>query len=297
MTQTVTLPDGEEVPALGQGTWMMGERRTWVEDVRALKLGIELGMTLIDTAEMYGEGKAESLAGEAIQGAREPIFLVSKVQPHNASRKGVVRACERTLMRLRTDRLDLYLVHWRGNIGLEETVAGFEALRRDGKIRHWGVSNFDVADMEELMAIPGGKAADPTDGAQSAPGGKACAANQILYNLSRRSCEYELTPWLTQARIPVMAYSPFEQGRLHGNGVRGNGVLADVARAHNATPYQIALAWLLEKPGTMVIPKSGKEAHVRENFEAAQIALTQADRDALDRTFKPAKKRKSLDSL
>jgi len=282
MTQTVTLPDGEEVPALGQGTWMMGERRTWVEDVRALKLGIELGMTLIDTAEMYGEGKAESLAGEAIQGAREPIFLVSKVQPHNASRKGVVQACERSLKRLKTDRLDLYLVHWRGNIGLEETVAGFEALQQDGKIRHWGVSNFDVADMEELMAISGGV---------------ACAANQILYNLSRRSCEYELTPWLTQARIPVMAYSPFEQGRLHGNGVRGNGVLADVARAHNATPYQIALAWLLEKPGTMVIPKSGKEAHVRENFEAAQIALTQADRDALDRTFKPAKKRKSLDSL
>ena len=299
MTQTVTLPDGEKVPALGQGTWMMGERRTWAEDVRALKLGIELGMTLIDTAEMYGEGKAESLVGEAIQGAREPIFLVSKVQPHNASRKGVVRACERTLMRLRTDRLDLYLVHWRGNIGLEETVAGFEALRRDGKIRHWGVSNFDVADMEELMAVPGvaanppgGVAANLINGAQSAPGGVACAANQILYNLSRRSCEYELTPWLAQARIPVMAYSPFEQGRL-----RSDGVLADVARAHNATPYKIALAWLLEKPGTMVIPKSGKEAHVRENFEATKITLTDTDRDALDRTFKPAKKRKSLDSL
>ena len=277
MLPKAVLPSGETVPALGQGTWMMAERGGHKGDVAALRLGVELGMTLIDTAEMYGEGKVESLVGEAVAGIRDKVFLVSKVYPHNASRKGVAVACTRSLRRLNTDRLDLYLVHWRGNIRLEETVAGFEDLKRAGKIRHWGVSNFDTSDMEELFRVPAGG---------------ACAANQILYNLARRGCEYELTPWLERHRIPVMAYSPFEQGRL-----QVARALEHVAGAHNATPYQIAIAWLLGKPNTIVIPKSGCEAHVRENRKAADIRLTKADLDALDGAYKPPCKRKSLDVI
>src|SRR5262245_23559112 len=222
MIRAIALPFGESVPALGQGTWMM-ERDRQEDAVAALKLGLELGMTLIDTAEMYGEGKVETIVGEAIAGARDSVFLASKVYPHNASRKGVAQACDRSLKRLKTDRLDLYFLHWRGRIGLQETVAGFEELLKAGKIRSWGVSNFDTADMEELYAVPAGS---------------GCSCNQILYNLSRRACEFELNPWLARHRVPVMAYSPFEQGRM-----KATGTLADVARRHSVTPYQIALAW------------------------------------------------------
>ncbi|MEY4879278.1 MAG: hypothetical protein RJB62_747, partial [Pseudomonadota bacterium] len=199
MLKTITLPSGEQVPTLGQGTWMMAARGKRESDIKALRLGIDLGMTLIDTAEMYGEGNVETLVGEAIADIRDEIFLISKVYPYNASRRGIIQACERSLKRLGTDRLDLYLLHWRGNVPLEETILGFEALRAAGKIRHWGVSNFDTDDMQELTGLAHGN---------------ACATNQILYNLSRRGCEFELAPWLRDHKIPLMAYSPVEQGRL-----------------------------------------------------------------------------------
>lgn len=213
----VRLPSGEQVPALGQGTWYMGEDRSARKaEIAALQLGLDLGLKLIDTAEMYAEGGAEEVVGEAIAGRRDEVFLVSKVYPHNASRLGVAAACERSLKRLKTDRIDLYLLHWRGSIPLAETVAGFEALQRAGKIRHWGVSNLDLDDMRELAAVPGGG---------------ACAANQLLYNLSRRGIEWDLLPWLRERGMPVMAYSPIEQARL----LRHQG-LQDFARRHGMTP-------------------------------------------------------------
>jgi diketogulonate reductase-like aldo/keto reductase len=274
----VTLPGGETVPALGQGTWQMaGERARRAEEIAALRLGVELGMTLIDTAEMYGEGKTEELVGEALAGLRDRAFLVSKVYPHNASRQGVIDACERSLRRLKTDRLDLYLLHWRGSIPLSQTVAGLEALRRDGKIRHWGVSNFDTGDMEELFAIPGGT---------------ACATNQILYNLSRRGPEYELLPWMAERRIPAMAYSPIEQGRLPRNAA-----LSEIARKHGATEYQVALAWVMRRPDVIAIPKAGRAEHVRENRKAADIVLDGEDLRAIDAAFKPPGRRKPLEML
>jgi diketogulonate reductase-like aldo/keto reductase len=274
----VTLPGGETVPALGQGTWQMaGERARRAEEIAALRLGVELGMTLIDTAEMYGEGKTEELVGEALAGLRDRAFLVSKVYPHNASRQGVIDACERSLRRLKTDRLDLYLLHWRGSIPLSQTVAGLEALRRDGKIRHWGVSNFDTGDMEELFAIPGGT---------------ACATNQILYNLSRRGPEYELLPWMAERRIPAMAYSPIEQGRLPRNAA-----LSEIARKHGATEYQVALAWVMRRPDVIAIPKAGRAEHVRENRKAADIVLDEEDLRAIDAAFKPPGRREPLEML
>ncbi len=277
MIAHIALPSGEQVPKLGQGTWMMGERGKHESDKKALRLGVDLGMTLIDTAEMYGDGKVETLVREALADVRDEIFLVSKVYPYNASRKGIVQACERSLKRLATDRLDMYLLHWRGNVPLEETLAGFEFLVAAGKIRHWGVSNFDTDDMQEISALRGGK---------------ACATNQILYNLSRRGCEFELAPWLRTQKIPLMAYSPMEQGRL-----LVKNALSDVARTHNATPYQIAIAWLLAKPNVIVIPKSGSEQHVREDRAAADIQLTADDMATLDRAFPPPTKRKPLESL
>lgn len=276
MIQNASIPAGETVPALGQGTWKM-ESDKRADAIAALRLGVELGMSLIDTAEMYGDGKVETLVGEAFAGSRDSIFLVSKVYPQNASRKGVVQACERSLKRLGTDRLDLYLLHWRGSIALAETVAGFEDLRRAGKIRHWGVSNFDTEDMEELYATPGGR---------------NCQTNQILYNLSRRGPEFSLCPWQERHKMPIMAYSPFEQGRM-----KATGVLSDIGRAHNATGYQIALAWLLQQKNTIVIPKSAKIAHVRDNRAAADLTLTQADLAALDDAFKPPRRKTPLDSI
>jgi diketogulonate reductase-like aldo/keto reductase len=278
MSLKVTLPSGETVPALGQGTWQMAEtasRRK--QEIEALRLGVELGMTLVDTAEMYGEGASEELVAEALVGERDRLFLVSKVYPHNASRQGVVQACERSLRRLKTDRLDLYLLHWRGSVPLEETVAGFEELRRSGKIRHWGVSNFDVDDMEELLRVPSGE---------------NCAANQVLYNVTRRGPEFDLIPWMTEHRMPLMAYSPIEQGRLP----RG-GVLQRIGQKYGASPFQIALAWLLQKPDVIAIPKASSPDHVRDNHRALEIRLGPEDLDAIDAEFAPPRRKRPLEMI
>jgi diketogulonate reductase-like aldo/keto reductase len=236
-------------------------------EVAALRLGIELGMTLIDTAEMYADGGAEALVGEAIAGRRDELFLVSKVLPENTTRLGTVAACERSLQRLGTDRLDLYLLHWRGNVPLEETLDAFAALVSDGKIRHWGVSNFDVVDMIELRGVIGG--AD-------------VAVDEVLYNLMRRGIEYELMPWCRKRGIPIIAYSPIEQGRL-----LGHRELKSVAARHNAKPAQVALAWLLRQDGVVAIPKAAKLVHVRENYAALELRLTRQDLAELDRAFPP----------
>ena len=275
---TTTLPSGETIPVYGLGTWMMGESESKrADEIAALKLGLDLGVTLIDTAEMYGEGEAETVTGEAIAGRRDGLFLVSKVLPHNASRKGTVAACESSLKRLRTDRIDLYLLHWRGNVPLSETLDAFQQLQRDGKIRHWGVSNFDTGDIEELFALPGGD---------------ACAANQVLYNLKRRRIEYDLVPWCRARKIPIMAYSPIEQGRL-----LNAAILKAIAEQHSTTPAQVALAWLLRQPDTIVIPKATSPAHVRENRAALHLQLTADDLAAIDRAFPPPHKKYALEML
>ena len=274
----VTLPSGEKLPALGQGTWNMGDRReTRAEEISTLQLGLDLGLKLIDTAEMYGEGNAEELVGEAIAGRRDQVFLVSKVYPHNASRKGIIAACERSLERLRTDRLDLYLLHWRGSIPFGETIEGFAALQKAGKIRYYGVSNLDLDDMQELLSLPGGE---------------AVATNQLLYNLTRRGIEWDLLPWLREHRIPVMAYSPIEQSRL----VR-NPKLTDFAKRHGMTPAQAALAWLLAKDDIIAIPKTGHRERVRENFGALEHGLPAEQLAELDRLFPPPRKAAPLEML
>ncbi len=265
---TVTLPSGETVPQLGQGTWRMGEsRRTFDAELAALKLGLDLGMTLIDTAELYGEGGAEEVVARAVEGRRDECFIVSKVKPENSTRAGTIAACERSLKRLRTDRIDLYLLHWRGRPRLEETLAGFEALIKAGAIRFFGVSNFDVDDMEELFALDGGS---------------ACASNQVVYNLRRRGIEAGLLPWSRAHNVPMMAYSPIEQGRLECDRT-----LAGIAARHEATPAQIALAWVLRHKDIMVIPKASNANHVRDNRAALDMALTKADLAELDRAFPP----------
>lgn len=277
MIGRVTLPSGETVPALGQGTWMMGEspaRRA--AEVRALQLGLDLGMTLIDTAELYAGGTAEEITREAMAGRRDEVFVVSKVMPSNASRAGTIAACERSLKRLGTDRIDLYLLHWRGPHPVAETVAGFEALRAAGKIRNWGVSNFDPDDMEELLAA----------------GGTDVAANQILYNLTRRGIEFDLLPWSAKHKIPVMAYSPVEQGRLSRNAA-----LMKIAASRGATPAQIAIAFTLARRGIISIPKATDLAHVRENRAAADIVLTAEEIAALDSAFPPPRRKTSLEML
>jgi diketogulonate reductase-like aldo/keto reductase len=275
---TVTLPSGETVPRLGQGTWHMGENsRLRKEEVAALKLGLDLGLTLIDTAEMYGNGGAEEMVAEAVQGRRDECFIVSKVLPENSTKAGTIAACERSLKRLKTDRIDLYLLHWRGRPKLEETLAGFEALIASGAIRSWGVSNFDVDDMDELVALPGGA---------------ACGSNQVLYNLRRRGIEAGLLPWCREHRIPIMAYSPIEQGRL----LRDRALTA-VAIRHRATPAQIALAWVLRQKDMMVIPKATMLEHVRENRAALDIKLTEQDLGELNRAFPPPKGRRPLELL
>lgn len=276
--RTIPLPSGETVPALGQGTWYLGSgQRPREAEIEALRLGLDLGMTLIDTAEMYGDGAAEELVGEAISSRREDVFLVSKVLPSNATRSGTVAACERSLRRLATDRIDLYLLHWRGGTPLEESIGGFEALARDGKIRHWGVSNLDVADMEELVA---------------APGGGGVQANQVLYNLARRGIEFDLLPWCRERGLPVMAYSPIEQGRL-----LDRPELREIASRHDATPAQVALAWLLGQDGIIAIPKAGDPDHLRENRAALDLELTREDLAALDRAFPPPGRKRPLEIL
>jgi diketogulonate reductase-like aldo/keto reductase len=269
--KTIALPSGERVPAFGMGTWHMES----AHDAAALMLGLDLGVRLIDTAEMYGEGRAEELVGEAIAGRRDEVFVVSKVYPHNASRKSVAAACERSLRRLKTDRIDLYLLHWRGNVPLAETVEGFEALRAAGKIRHWGVSNLDRDDMEELWASS-----------------HAAQTNQLLYNLARRGIEWDLLPRLRERRIPVMAYSPIEQARL-----LKNRALVDFAKRHGMSAAQAALAWLLAKDDVIVIPKAANSAHLRENLASLKIELTPAQLAELERAFPPPAGPSALEML
>ncbi|HET9888365.1 MAG TPA: aldo/keto reductase [bacterium] len=262
----VRTRNGLEMPVLGQGTWKMGDApKRREQEVRALRTGFDLGLTLIDTAEMYGGGRSEELVGEAIAGRREELILVTKVLPQNASRAGVRKACEASLGRLRTDRIDLYLLHWPGRHPVCETVEAFERLRDEGKILHWGVSNFDVAGCEEVERCTKGKQA---------------AANQIYYNLQRRGIERKLLPWCRARHVVVMAYTPFEQGRL-----RTKGVLDEVAARHGATVYQIALAWILRHEGVMTIPQSGSEQHVRENAAALAIELSTTDLRQLNQAF------------
>jgi diketogulonate reductase-like aldo/keto reductase len=276
--KTVTLPSGERVPALGQGTWRMGEHRsTRAEEIATLQLGFDQGLTLIDTAEMYGEGRAEELIAEAISGRRHEVFLVSKVYPHNASRQGTIVACERSLHRLRTDRIDLYLLHWRGGVPLAETMEAFMALQQTGKIRHYGVSNLDLADMQELWL---------------APGGTAVATNQVLYNLGRRGIEWDLLPWCREKRVPIMAYSPIEQAKLILDKK-----LSDFGRLHGMTPAQVALAWLLANDDIIVIPKTGRRERLKENLGALDHPLTTAQLAELDRLFPPPKGPRPLEML
>jgi diketogulonate reductase-like aldo/keto reductase len=284
--KTVSLRDGERVPALGQGTWRMGENKSArVTEVAALRLGIELGMALIDTAEMYGDGGAEEVVAEAIHGQRSCVFVVTKVYPYNASREKLPKACERSLKRLRIDAIDLYLLHWRERTPpLQETVETFEKLRAAGKIKRWGVSNFDVDDMEELLSLEEGH---------------KCAANQVLYNLENREIEFDLLPFLASnikpqtSHIPVMAYSPVG----HSGALLGNPTLKKIAKRHNATPAQIALAWVLRQPSLIAIPKASTESHVRDNAASLKIKLTKEDLDELDREFPPPKSKKSLPVL
>lgn len=264
--KTVRLPDGEMVPALGLGTWYMGEKNgARSNEVNAIRAGLDLGMTLIDTAEMYGGGGAEEVVGEAIEGRRDNLFIVSKVYPHNASRRGAVDACERSLRRLRTDRIDLYLLHWRGSIPLQETVETFEQLKADGKIRHWGVSNFDPADMAELRALDSGG---------------HCATDQVLYHLDERGIEWELLPDCGRAGIPVMAYSPLGQG-----GILFEPALQQIGDKHGASPAAVAIAWTLRHPHVISIPKSADVGRVKQNAQAGEIALDDEDLALLDEAF------------
>ncbi len=276
--KTVMLPSSERIPAFGMGTWHMGEDRAKrAEEIATLRLGIDLGATLIDTAEMYGEGLAEELIGEAIAGRRGEVFLVSKVYPHNATREGAFAACERSLRRLRTEWLDLYLLHWRGEVPLAETMEAFDALRQTGMIRYYGVSNLDLADLRELWPLPGGP---------------QISANQLLYNLERRGIEWDLLPWLRERRIPVMAYSPIEQGRL-----LRDPKLVDFARRHRFTPAQVALAWLLDKDDVTAIPKAGHRERLRENLRALDIRLTLEQLAELDGLFPPPREPQPLEMI
>jgi diketogulonate reductase-like aldo/keto reductase len=269
--RTVRLPSGRTMPALGQGTWNMGESRSARgAEVAALQLGLDLGMALIDTAEMYGDGGAEEVVGAAIAGRRDAVFLVSKVYPHNATVSGVRQACERSLRRLGTDRLDLYLLHWRGNVPLAETLDGLLALQHEGKILEFGVSNFDRADMVEAAGLTGGE---------------AIATNQVLYNLVKRGVEWDLLPWMHQQHMPLMAYSPLESAPADTSGLLRNAALVNVAGRHGVTPAQVAVAWLLHQPNVVVIPKAVQPAHVEENRAAVNIMLAPDDLRELDLAF------------
>jgi len=276
--KTIRLPSGDKVHALGQGTWNMGDHaRARAEELAALRLGLDLGLTLIDTAEMYGSGRSEELVGEAIAGRRDEVFLVSKVLPQNAGRRDTIAACEKSLERLKTDRLELYLLHWRGSVPFAETLEAFERLQKDGKIRQHGVSNLDHDEMREWHSLAGGT---------------GVATNQVLYNLSRRGVEWDLAPWLRKHHIPMMAYSPLDQAKL-----LGNRKLAAFAKSYEITPAQAALAWLLAQDAVIVIPKSGSTARVRENAGAQAHTLTARQLAELDAIFLPPKKARPLEML
>jgi diketogulonate reductase-like aldo/keto reductase len=266
--RAVDLPSGETMPVLGMGTWHLAEGRHPPEvEIEALRTGLDLGMTLIDTAELYGDGASERFIGRAIAGRRDDVFLVSKVRPNHATFGGTIAACEASLRRLGTDRLDLYLLHWRGMVPLEETIGAFVELKRTGLIRHWGVSNFDIDDMIEVMDLPGGRGVE---------------TDQVLYNLTRRGIEWNLLPWCQENGLPIMAYSPIEQGRLVGHPV-----LRGIAVRHKATSAQVALAWVVSHPGVCAIPEAGTPEHVRENFGALQVVLREDDVVELDAAFPP----------
>jgi diketogulonate reductase-like aldo/keto reductase len=276
--KTVRLPAGENVPAFGLGTWHMGDdAAAHTEELATLRLGLELGARLIDTAEMYGDGRAEELVGEAIAGRRDEVFLVDKVLPSNASRRGTMAACDRSLRRLKTDRIDLYLLHWRGSVPLAETIAAFMQLQDAGKIRYYGVSNLDLEDMQEVWSVPGGQAVQ---------------TDQVLYNLSRRGSEWDLLPWLRERGIPVMAYSPIEEARL-----LENPKLVGFARRHGLTPAQAALAWLLAQEDVIVIPKTSRRERLKENLAALEHPLTPPQLAELDRLFPPPSGPRPLEML
>jgi diketogulonate reductase-like aldo/keto reductase len=276
---SITLPDGFKVPRLGQGTWFMGEDRSKKEEeIEALRTGIELGMTLIDTAEMYGEGKSETLIGKAIKEInRDKLFLVSKVYPHNAGRNKIFKSCENSLKRLGVESLDLYLLHWRGNVPLKETVECMEKLVSDGMIKRWGVSNFDTLDMEELWSVPNGN---------------KCAINQVLYHLGSRGIEFDLIPWLKGHNVPVMAYCPIAQGGDLRHGLMSNSSVINISQKYNATPAQILLSFVLHNNNVIAIPKAGTITHVKENAQAGAINLTDEDIKELSKAF-PAPNRKT----
>ncbi len=278
MNDSIVLPSGASIPRFGLGTWGLGEgHASRKSEVAALQAGLDQGVRLLDTAEMYGDGGSEEVVGAAIAGRRDGLYLVSKVLPSNASASGTLRACERSLKRMKTERIDLYLLHWRGSYPFEETLAAFERLQREGKIADWGVSNLDLQDMEELMALPG------------AP---CLATNQLLYNLSRRGIEFDLLPRLRQLDVPLMAYSPIEQGRiLH------HPALQKLARQRNCTPAQIALAWVMRAPDVIAIPKSASLAHLQENLAAREITLRPEELAELDRAFPPPSRPQALEML
>ncbi len=274
--RTVALPSGEVIPVLGQGTWQIGEHRSRrAAEIAALRLGLDLGLTLIDTAEMYADGGAEEVVGEAVADRRDEVFIVSKLYPHNATRRGTIAACERSLCRLGTDRIDLYLLHWRGAARLDDLLEAFAELVQAGKIRHYGVSNFDTGDLASLWALPGGA---------------ATATDQVLYSLTRRGIETGVLPWCRSRGVPVMAYSSLDQGRL-----RSDGALTAVATRHGVTPHQVALAWVLRQDGVLTIPKAVTPAHVRQNRAALDLSLTPEDLAELDRSFPPPRGAVPLD--
>jgi len=278
MGNRVTLPSGESIPSMGLGTWHMGERiGNPKTEVDALVRGLDLGAALIDTAEMYARGGAERVVGSAIKGRRDDVFIVSKILPHNASFDGTIRACENSLQRMEIESIDLYLLHWPGNHPLEYTVSAFEQLKTDGKIRHWGVSNFDTSDMQELYGIPEGK---------------NCQINQVLYNLSRRGIEWDLLPWCRSMGLPIMAYSPIEQGRL-----LENKKLKALASEIGVSAAQLSIAWSIRNNDIITIPKASNLEHVSQNIEAWTIKLEIAILDELDKLFKPPVRKKGLDVL
>jgi len=281
--RTVQLPDGTKVPALGQGTWYMGENtNAWKEEVRTLQTGIELGMTLIDTAEMYGDGNAERLVGEAVKGIRDDIFLVSKVYPHNAGRNRIKQACENSLKRLGTEYLDLYLLHWRGTVPLAEVIEGMEQLKEEGKILRWGVSNLDTDDMIELV---------------NCPNGRNCTVNQVLYHLGSRGIEYDLLPWQRENHIPVMAYSPLAQGGTLRDHLLTHPIIKELAVQKEVDPHQILLAWCIRTNDIIAIPKASKVEHVIANARAASVQFTEKELEKLNHVFPAPDKKVPLDII
>lgn len=284
MLHTTTLKDGTILPSIGQGTWFLGEHtNTFEREKESLSAGINSGMTLIDTAEMYGNGKAEQLIGETIKGIdRSQLFLVSKVYPHNAGEKNIYKSCTASMKRMGVDYLDLYLLHWRGSIPLSETVSCMEQLKKEGKIRRWGVSNFDTEDMEELWRVPNGS---------------NCAVNQVLYNVASRGIEYDLLPWMRQHKVTLMAYCPLAQGGDLKHGLYQNKALNESAKAHNATVSQILLAFTMRDGNTIAIPRSSRAEHTLENAGADTILLSRQELDYIDQAFPPPTRKTRLEMV